>query len=823
MIQWILRELRSLRHRAWIVIGAISLGVGAVTMVHALADSVNRAVQSQAKPMMAADLVVRSMHPPPSALYQIESEKLSETREMLSMTANDDGESLLCEIKAVGGEYPLYGQVVLGSNKTLEEALNEETVVVGSSLLRRLNANIGDNININGVAFSIADTIEQEPDRMNVGMTSGPRVMMNLEGLKRSQLEQFGSRIVRKVQYKASDDLELKSIQKAIAPIVEENSELRVMTVSSGNPRMGRSINLTERFLSLLALLSVLVGSIGVVQGISAWLKDRRRAIATYRCLGMSNTELLTVFGGSVFLLGLVGSVVGMLLAMVGLLGLSEVLQPYLPIELNARLSWAAVIEGSSVGVLAAIAASIFPLRQLLSISPVAAFRAHIEPHPMPWKERLLWGTALIAIAVGLAIWQARDPFTGGIFITATLLLTIVLVGAARASTKTLGKIKPKRWALRQALSSFSRPGMGVAGAMVALGLGVMVTLSISLIQTRLQDQIGEIHPDKAPTAFFVDIQPEQIDTAKELFEAHQASHLQSAPVVIGRLSKLKSIPISEAIKAADENQRWAYTREQRLSYDVEIDPKSIVKGQWGSLDANNEICIEERQAKRLGLDIGDTVTFNIQGMPIEFIVSAIRKISWESFELNFFFVAESELLRKAPQFQIAAAQFEPRDEERLQTELVKTMPNVTLISIRSIIDKAATLMEQLGLAIQGMGLFSAAAGLIILIGALKSSALHRSKQIALLRTLGASKGEIRSMFGLEFAILGLIASGIGCIAAFGLTDQILRHLFRISPQMRWELGPIWIALATGLTIATGMWACREPLSRSAWNVIRSE
>ena len=510
LLTWMLREIRSLRHRAWVIIGALALGVAAMTAVHALADSVRHGIHLEARPMIAADVVVRSMHPFPDELLAIEAQDRSQTKEMLSMVGTQDGRSLLAELKAVAGSYPLYGALKTDPNQPLEDLLTSEQVLVQPSLLRKLELKVGGEIRINGQTFKIAGQVLDEPDRMNIAMSAGPRILLSMEALERSKLEQFGSRVTRKVQFK-SDENKLAELEQKLNVIQDNYSELRIQGASKGIPSASRGVGNVERFLSLVALLSMMVGVIGIVQSIQAWLRERCTVIATYRCLGVSHSELLLLFGGAVLCLAVLGSLIGIALSYLGLMSLFSLLSPYLPIEVSPQVSLNIGFQGLGLGLLSAGLAALYPLRKNLYVSPLAALRSDVEPKPLSLMERIFWGGLTLLLIGLLAVWQANDLTIGLVFLAVAGGIGLVLLGAGYAVANLLGHIKTKWWVLRHAFASFKRPGMAITGAMVALGLGVMVTLTISLLQLRLQDQLGSVHPERAPTAFFIDIQTDHL------------------------------------------------------------------------------------------------------------------------------------------------------------------------------------------------------------------------------------------------------------------------------------------------------------------------
>ena len=813
IVRQMMRELRSMKHHLIVLIGAIAMGVTAMTSIHALGDSIRDALSEQSRPMLAGDVIVRSMHPFPEQLIELRDEDSSSTKELFSMARNQSGESLLCEVKAIDGGYPLYGELHTSLESSISETLNEQSVLVEPSLLTRLSLKEGDSIWLNSKQYTIAGQVLEEPDRSNIGISAGPRIMMNFAGLERSGLEKFGSRITRKIQFRTN---EIASLEKRLEAIQGNFPALRIQGGSKGNPTAERGVANTENFLLMVGFLSVVIAIIGVTQSILVWLRGRQQAIATYRCMGMTPFELLRIFMGAIFLLTLSGAIIGLFGAYVGLYLLFQMIEPYLPFSMTPSLSYEHIVHGIGIALSSSLIAALYPLRRLISIPPLAAMRLDVQPAPISWQERTVFFLIFSFLLGALAAWQLQSWFLGFSFVLGAGILIAILLLAANVCAYLLGRIPIRSWVFRHAFASFRRPGLGVSSAMVALGMGTMITLSIALMQERLSDQLGDVHPQRAPTAFFVDIQTDQKEEVLSLFQKNDGRYIQTAPVVMGRLSVVNGESIAQKIEA-DPEQSWAFTREQRLSFDVYIDPKTIISGDWDTDPSPNDLCLEQRYAERLGLSVGDRVIFDVQGIPLSFHVRALRRIEWQSFNLNFFLVGRAELLEEAPKFILGAAQFTPENEEKLQKQLVSIFPNITVISVRAIVEKASILLKSLAFAVQGMGIFSAGVGLLILIGSIRTSMIHRSKQFALFRALGTSRLEQRLMLIVEFTILGFVASSLGGSGAYLLCSLLFQYVFLMTPMLHWELIFLWIVGLTGLTVFVGLWTAQHIVRTSVW------
>lgn len=787
LIRWIRREFRSLGGRIWVVLLAIAIGVGAVNGVHSLADSIRIAIQDQSRPLMAADFVTQSVHPFP-ADYQKLSVKYetSETREMLSMVSSGTYDSVLAEIKGVSEDYPLYGAVEVESGKALDSLLTKDTVIVQRSILKRLNVQVGDDLLVNGETFQIADVVLSESDRVNVGMAAGPRVFLSMEGLERSKLDQFGSRVTRRIQWKVDEEGK-STLLETLNELEETHSFVSTQSATRSNPSTARSINNSERFLGVVALMSLLIGTIGVVQSLSNWLASRRKEMAIFRCLGMSRGEILQIYATVVLLLGLGGSILGIAFSYVGMIALLEIVQPYIPIEITLQPSiwnWVSAIGlGVGVSILSTLP-SIVSMTQIPA--SVALQEGTGEQRGMEWY----WYGLYALVLFGTLYSQLHNPTWAAAGVGALIVIIGVVYALVMGLQSFLRTRRVHNWTLRHAIRNFASTAFGLRTAIVALTLGVMVITSIGLMQNSITNQIRNVSLTSAPTNFFVDIQPEQWREAKQLLEDNGVSHLQSAPVVMGRIASIKGVPVSEIVESQPDTQRWAYTREQRLSYDVPVDPDTILEGAFDDSSPDNALCLETRYAERLGVTVGDAITFDIQGIPIEFVVTATRRIQWETMQMNFFLVAKAETLAEAPQFRLAAAQLSAEGEEAVQVGLSKSIPNVTVVSLRNIVERVAVMLDSIALAIQTMGAFSMIMGGIIMVSSLQASLERRRKQFRLLSVLGSTQREVSRMVSLEMLLTGVISGVLGSGLAWLCTWGLLRFVFRMTvlPSVGWSL-----------------------------------
>ena len=789
------RELRGAQSRVLFFVACLAVGVAAVVAVAGLADSVQGAMQSEARPMLAADVAVTSRRMLPEALDQVPPELVAEQAElrvfttMVSAVEQQEGviDSILVELKAVEGPYPFYGTVEVDpAAGGLAGLLTPYQIVVEPSLLRRLQLQRGDSLRIGDTTFRIAGEVLAEPDRMEASLSPGPRVFLSMDALERSGLAGTTGRMTYKALYKTPD---VESATK-LAGWLERQPDIaawtRVETWTEGNPGLRRGIEQAETFLGLVALLSLLVGGAGVAQVIRAWLARRFDAVATFRCLGLTPSEVGRVYLAQTALLGLAGSLVGALAGTACLLVVPLMLGDILPNSAVDPFQPLAILQGTALGTGIALLFAWAPLRQAQLVPPIRVMRRTVEPLPMSTGQRAA-GIALLAAAlVGVSVVQAGDLTTGLVFSGAVAFVVVLLGLIADRLSSGLGRLgeRQDRWVMRHALRSLGRPGAGTLSAMVALALGVVVVLGTWLLQHRVTSQLGDAFPDTAPSAFLIDVQPAQWPGVEQVLGEMDSRRVQSAPMVMGRIAAIDHVPTETLVADLDDDARWAYTREQRLGIRADIPSHNTIKeGAWAHLDGVDEISLETRFAERLGVGVGSSITFDIQGVKVPLQVTSIRDVRWESMEMNFFVLVEPGVLDDAPSSRIVTFQLPEGNEAGLQDALAVDFPNITLINVRQIRDQAKGILERLALAIRSLGGFTAIAGVVILFASVGASTTQRARQIALLKTLGVTRAAAAGMLAVEYALVGLVAGLVGTLGANVLAWGVQTQLMRLS----WE------------------------------------
>ncbi len=821
------RESRGARGRMAFLVLCLVLGVGAVSGVSALVAAVDRGLRADSRELIAADLRVSSRDALPAELDAlleeagaVASARVEELPTLIAAgpaDAPEAGSSRLVNLKAAQRGYPFHGELVTEPAGLGVGDLGPDGCLVAAELAAALQLEPGDPVAIGGSTFHVRGAVLSEPDRLEFSMSLGPRVFVSVEGLERTSLLGLGSRVRHFRLVRLADGLDadaLDSARRILDRGLEGLGRLRVETSEEAQPSVQRSLRNVERYLGLVALLSLLLGGVGVAQVVRTWIGERTQAVAVLRSLGMRPVEILRLYLIQVLVLALLASLLGvglgLLLPLLGSRLAPDVLPPGAALAAPPRV----VLRGLLLGLGIAGLFALDPLSAVYRVPPARVLRAEAQPLSVPRWMRVVTVGALLLGVLGSSWWQARDltaalAFTGGL-----LALTLVLVLGARGVMALSARIPRERLpvTLRHGVAALARPGAGTVASVVALGLGVLVIATLLLVERRLADELGGELPPDAPSLFLVDVQPDQWEPVRRTLLEHGARHVDSTPVAMARLKEIGGVPVRELLRGSgDGRERWVLTREQRLTWRAELPASNtLVEGAWFDPgDGVAEVSLEARFAADLGAAVGDRLVLDLQGVPVELVVTSLREVDWGSFQINFFFVVEPGVLEEAPHWRLASAQLDGEDEQAVQDALVGVAPNVTVLRVRPLLEKVAALLARIAEGVRILGLFAVGAGLAILAGAVSAGGIRRAREVALLKALGLTRAGVAALFLVEYGLVGLVAGLCGAVGAYALAAGFVERLLGLDPGLLWAALPLFVlgtALLAGVFGLLGSW-----------------
>lgn len=828
------RESRGARGRLFFMTACLALGVAAVTGVAALVAAVDAAVSRDARSIIASDVSVESRRELPDDLGKrldaLGVAAVADVVEMGAMVRDEAGESesVLAELKAASELYPLFGELVTLPAGVSAGALADDELIAAPELMAQLGVAVGGRVSIGGKAYRVAAELVDEPDRVDFAMTLGPRVFVSNLGLARTELVQFGSRVKYKRQVKVREDATAADAAGLVADLranVEDAPYLTFKTFDRPSPGLARALDRISSYLGLVALLSLLLGGIGVAQVVRAWLGSRTPAIATLRSLGFRPREVFAAYFGHVLGLSLIGCLIGVAVGLCAPL-LVAALAPDLMADGPGSVQWSAGGRGLLLGLGTAAVFSLPPLTAVWQVSPARVLRAEASPLPAPKSVRVLSTVALVLGVFSFAYvqtggWLPSLAFTGGL-----ALLVLLLSGAALAMSRLALKV-PRTglgFTLRHGVAALARPGAGVIGAAVALGLGTLVVLALGIVGSRLEEELVNGAPPDAPTVFLVDVQPDQWEGVQEIMASEGMVNIDSTPVVMARMSAVAGRPIQELVsEGAGGRNRWTLTREQRLTWADELPGgNTLIEGQLWSDPNASELSIEAGFAESLGVGMGDTISFDAQGIPMTFLITSVREVDWASFRINFFLLVEPGTMQDELGWRLAAARIEPEREAALQSRIVEQFPNVGVLRIRPLLEKVAATLGRIALAVRLLGGFTVLVGIAILAGAVAATSLKRGGEAALLKSLGLTRRGVAALFAIEYGLLGLVAGAFGGIGALLLSWAFLHFGLQLPGLPSVASVPLAAVGTALLAVLAGLAASAKPLRASPVDTLRA-
>jgi putative ABC transport system permease protein len=824
------RETRGAWRHFGYFFACITLGVSALVGVGSFADSLERTVARSAKALMGGDVEIRSAQPLPEDAAPLIAELQSagapaaatRVRELVAMAQSGPDQSHVVELKAVEPGYPFYGALVTEPAGPLESLIGGGRALVHDSLLARLGLRVGDRFRVGDVELTIAGIIRKEPDRAIGVFSLGPRVLIAAEDLDRSGLIRPGSRVRHRTLFRLPESRDAQVFRDRLAEALPAGQ--RVTTYGQAQPGLRRFWDQLTMYLGLTGLVALMVGGIGVAVSVNAFVRQKLASIAILKALGAGWRPLLAAYVLQTALLGLGGSALGALLGSAVQPLLAPTLTRLLPIDLTLSFSLRAVLSGLAMGIGVTLLYALWPLLQIRHVRPNLILRADIEPR---LRGRRPWATAL-PIAGGLAalaLWQAGSWKIGALFAGGLAAALVLLALGARLVIALARRVRWRSPAWRQGAANLHRPGSHAGPVLVSLGLAVMLIVSIALLDRSLRAQLVDRAPGHTPAFFFIDIQTDQAGPFARLVTAEGATApAELIPVVRSRLAAVNGASIEAGARREDA---WYLTREYVLTWAAEPPGhNTVVAGRWWTAEeAAREplISVEEEIAGRLGVGLGDTLTFDVQGVPVSARVTSLRHVDWRSLTSNFFVIFSPGALDGAPSTFIATVRAPAEQENRLQSAVVAAFPNVTAIPIREVLERVSAMLDQIALAVRLVAAFSIGAGLIVMAGALAITRQQRLYQSVILKALGATRGFVSRVFAVEYALLGAAAGLAGSALAALLAWAVLR--FALEVPWRWAPGTLLagVATATALALLVGFLGTRRLLGRRPLGVLRSE
>ncbi len=828
------RELRAGIRGFRIFLLCLILGVAAIATVGNLSQALIEGLTADASRLLGGDVELRRTHrpwAPEQAAWVKQRSTVAELIELRTMARRPDGaEQSLVELKGVDSAYPLYGRIELADEGELKTALEKREgawgAVVEPTLLRRLNLKVGDFLKVGDLQFRIAAEMAREPDRSTNGFTLGPRVMVALAAMRDTGLIQEGSlvRYLYRLRLPAGSNVEtwIDELNTAFP-----KAGWRIRDVRNGTPGLKRFINRMRLFLTLVGLTALLVGGLGIANGVKSYLDGKIASIAIYKCVGAPANLVFLTYLWQVLITAAFGIAIGLAVGAALPVLLSDLASRYLPFEARLGIFPAPLVLASIYGVLTTLTFALWPLAQARETPPGSLFRN--LTNAMTARPRLpyiLATVVAVAALAGTAVLAAEEQRFAMIFVAGAAIAFFAFYLAGRAIvalTRMLPRLR--RPGLRLAIANLHRPGAATVSVALSFGLGLSVLVTVMAIRANIEYLVAEQVPEQAPAYFFLDILPDQAAEFETLARGIDGVHkVERAPSLRGRIVKIKETPAEQVTPAPDV--AWVLRGDRGLTYAARKPAgATVIAGAWWPADYKGPplLSMDFRAAQGLGVGIGDDITINVLGREITAKIANLRRIDWSTFNINFVLLFSPGALEAAPHTFIATATADPEAELKLERAVSAKFPNITAIRIRDALETVNQILDNIAVAVRATASVSLLAGTLVLAGAIAAGHRRRVYDAVILKVLGATRGNIIAAYLLEYGILGLIvailAAIIGTAAAYFVVTEFMGG--------RWHFPPATIlttmAICMAITIAAGLIATFAALSQKPAPLLRNE
>ena len=833
------REMRASWQRLLFFFVCIAIGVGAIVAIRSVIQSVRHSFAGEARSLITADAIITSNQPlKPDLAKKIdqrlqaahaESTRSIELATMARPANRPEGRARMVELRAVEAGFPYYGKMKLADDVPYDHRLLEQFgVLVRPELLAQLDVTVGDALTIGSKTFTIRGVIQSEPGRRLGAFSIGPRVFVDLVDLEQTGLMGFGTRASQQRLLKVPEstfDTLMVDLRADFA-----NEFARVRSYKATEDDIGEDFDRAENYLSLVGLVIVILGGIGVSSVTRVFVQQKMKSIAVLKCVGARSSQLLAIYVAQVAVLGLAGSLLGAVLAAIAMRAIP--LYVSTPgVEISYALTVPAVLQGLGIGLLVSLLFSLIPLLDVRHVKPSLLLREEPRSH-RPDVTQVVVTVAVVAGLVGLTVWQAGSLRIGSIVAGGFAVTALVL---HLAGTLLIRAIRPlarsRRFALRHAVLQLSRPGSQMRIVLLAVGLGCFFIIGVRQLQQNLIAQFSLRMSADSPDMFLIDVQRDQVKPVEAVLAAHMDPGVVAPPLVPVLRARVVGVSGREVTleNYEDVRGRGSLGREYGITYRSKLaSNERVVAGKfWDEAPSGEpEVSIEKFINESFKINIGDTVRFDVLGRTISAKVTSVRFVDWSaSRQGGFMFLFRPGVLEKAPHSYIGFLRG-PQDldqRSRLQTALVAVAPNVSVIDGREIIDAIKTVIDNVTLAVTVVGTLVVVSGLMILIGAVAMTKFRRVYEAAIFKTLGATRGLIAAVLVFEYGLLGVLAGAIGAGGAMILTWAVSRYALDIPFTPLIGLSTAGVVVTALLVAVIGVVSSWEVLQRKPLATLRAE
>ncbi len=825
------RELRGGLAGFRVFLACLALGVAAIAGVGTIRAAIETGLQDQGAVILGGDaqmeFTYRYATPEERAFMDriaTATSGIVDFRSMVVVGQGDAADHALTQIKAVDDAYPLAGSVVLEPEIPLAEALAGQGAVMDRVLVDRLGLAIGDTFALGATNFRLSAVLVREPDSAGGGFTLGPRTIVLTTALADSGLIGPGSLYETEYRMLLPPGANLQALEDAAVAAFRDTG-LRWSDSRRAAPGVERFVERIGSFLILVGLAGLAVGGVGIAAAVRAYLEGKIPTIATLKTLGADSATIFQTYFLQIAILSALGVTLGLILGAGIPLLFAPVIEASLPFPASIGFAALPLLEAAFYGIVTAFLFTLWPLARSESVRAAALYRG-AGSAGLPRAPYLIALGLLAAVLIGGAVWFS-DRWTLAIGTTGGVLASLFILALAawglRRAARRIARtpVTHGRPGLRAALAAIGGPRAEATSVILSLGLGLSVLAAIGQIDSNLRASIDRDLPERAPSYFFVDIQPDQIDGFLNRLTTDPAvSKVENAPMLRGVITRINGRPAEEVV-----GDHWVIQGDRGVTYATTPGTSTITAGTFWDADYAGppQISFAAEEAKEMGLTLGDTMTVNILGRDIEAEITSFREVDFSNAGMGFVMTMNPAALHGAPHTFIATVYSTPEAEAPILRDLASAYPNITAIRVRDAIDRVTEALGAIATATAWAAAATLLTGFIVLIGAAAAGERARVYEAAVLKTLGATRGAILRSFALRAGIMGAAAGAVAIVAGSLAGWAVMTFVMQGEYRFEWISALAIVLGGVAITLVAGLIFAWRPLAARPAQVLRAQ
>ncbi|MFO7721576.1 MAG: FtsX-like permease family protein, partial [Gillisia sp.] len=759
------RDGKASSRKLILFMASIVLGIAAVVSIQSFGENLKENISLQSKSLMGADFRIDTNNPPNERVLELmDSLGGPDAREIsfTSMAAFPKTDvTKLVQVRGIEGGFPFYGNLETAPELAAGSYQEQGAALVDATVMLQLGIQPGDSIKIGTITLPVAGALKSVPGSTAIFSSVAPPVLIPYRLISETGLVQTGSRVGYDYYFVAKQNMSMEQLDKNLGPLLD-TQDADLDTHTSTSQRLGRRYDNFGKFLNLVAFIALLLGCVGIASAINIYIKGKLRAVAILKCIGATKRQTFLIYLIQIAAMGLLGGIAGTGLGLILQQLFPLFLGDLLPVDVQMSFSPQVILMGLLLGIFMSVLFALYPLMGTLYISPLQALRVQNESKSKSGKAGTLVLLGIFLFILLFSYWLLKDWRYSFSFVAGIIFTFSILAGIAKVFMKLIKKYFPHSWGFpaRQSLLNLFRPQNQTLTLVLAIGVGTFLISTLYFTKDVLMAQATIETQSNSPNMILLDIQSGQKDAVVKTIAGKDLPVLDDIPIVTMRVQSIEGKSVNQMRADTTSNvNRWILNHEFRVTYrDSLIASESLQEGEWTFDVPDGEmvpISISDNFADDAKVKVGDQVTFNVQGVLLNTVIGSIRTVDWSRMQMNFSIVFPKGVLEDAPQFRVLTSNVPDEESSaKLQQELVKKYPNVTIIDLRQVLTVIEGLLEKISWLINFMAFFSILTGIIVLLGAVRTSKYQRIKESVLLRTLGAKSDQILKILALEYLYL---------------------------------------------------------------------